>query len=411
MKIAFISHGHPVESKGGTEVASHCLFNAMKEAGNDCLYIARTLKKSHPGTIFSSIAKDEILIHAPVVNPFDLSSQSMEHFNGLSLILQRFNPDVIHIHHFMNFGIEIFGILSNACPKAKIVFTVHEFLSICAHHGQMVKTGSLKLCHEEKYYDCAQCFPERTPQDFFVRKQFLQNNLAMVDRFISPSQFLADRYIKWGVEESQFSVIENVLDVSEKIPPIPLEGPFRGNFVFLGKASPFKGLDLLLEAILDLPAEYKEHFHLNVYAERLYKGLRPELKELVDQCGECVSYHGPFERNELQSIVAPNDWVIIPSIWWENSPVVIQEAISLGRPVVGSNIGGMKEKIEGKAGLTFPVGNKFELTKTLIQAMNPKCFDLWQSKLKKSDSIEEHSKLYQNLVRVKKEIRIPAANG
>ena len=410
MKIAYISHGRPAESKGGTEVASYCLFEAMKNAGHDCLYIARAVKKYHPGTSFSSLAKDEILIHAPASNWFDLSAQNIDHYDGLVNIMKRFNPDIIHVHHFMYFGIEIFGILSHACPKAKIVLTVHEFLSICAHHGQMVKTGSMKLCHESSYYDCAQCFPERTPMEFFVRKQFVQNHLSIVDHFISPSQFLADRYLKWGIHESRFKVIENVLDVSDNVPPMPQRNEHRGNFVFLGKASPFKGLDLLLEAIAELPDDYKKNFHLDIYAERLYKGLREELRNVIDDLGDLVTYHGPFERHELRSIVVPNDWVIIPSIWWENSPVVIQEAISLGRPLIGSNIGGMKEKIEGKAGLTFQVGKKHDLTRAIIEAMNPECFDLWQSKLKKSDSIEAHLKFYDQQLSTKKEIKFPISS-
>jgi glycosyltransferase involved in cell wall biosynthesis len=52
------------------------------------------------------------------------------------------------------------------------------------------------------------------------------------------------------------------------------------------------------------------------------------------------------------------DWVIVPSIWWENSPVVIQEAYHYGHPVICSDIGGMKEKvIDGVTGIHFEAQN------------------------------------------------------
>ena len=52
------------------------------------------------------------------------------------------------------------------------------------------------------------------------------------------------------------------------------------------------------------------------------------------------------------------DWVIMPSVWWENSPIVIQEAFFHGRPIISSNIGGMAEKITDDVdGLHFRVGS------------------------------------------------------
>ena len=47
------------------------------------------------------------------------------------------------------------------------------------------------------------------------------------------------------------------------------------------------------------------------------------------------------------------DWVIVPSIWWENSPVVIQEAFACRTPVIGTDHGGIAEKIIGQGGIGF----------------------------------------------------------
>ena len=65
-----------------------------------------------------------------------------------------------------------------------------------------------------------------------------------------------------------------------------------------------------------------------------------------------------------------SDWTILPSIWWENSPVVIQESFYFKRPVIGSNIGGISEKIRGKGGIEFEVANPLSLANTIESCIN-----------------------------------------
>jgi glycosyltransferase involved in cell wall biosynthesis len=65
------------------------------------------------------------------------------------------------------------------------------------------------------------------------------------------------------------------------------------------------------------------------------------------------------------------DWVVVPSIWWENSPLVIQEAFLHGRPVIASDIGGMKEKVlEGINGIHFRMGSAEDLADKLSTALS-----------------------------------------
>jgi glycosyltransferase involved in cell wall biosynthesis len=64
------------------------------------------------------------------------------------------------------------------------------------------------------------------------------------------------------------------------------------------------------------------------------------------------------------------DWVVVPSIWWENAPLVIQEAFAHGRPVICSDIGGMAEKVtDGVDGLHFRAGDPQSLADTIERAV------------------------------------------
>ena len=76
--------------------------------------------------------------------------------------------------------------------------------------------------------------------------------------------------------------------------------------------------------------------------------------------------------------MADVDWVVVPSIWWENSPLVIQEAFLHGRPVICSDIGGMAEKVtDGVNGLHFRVGDPEDLARVIAQAAGSS--QLWRT--------------------------------
>ena len=76
--------------------------------------------------------------------------------------------------------------------------------------------------------------------------------------------------------------------------------------------------------------------------------------------------------------MAEIDWVVVPSRWWENSPLVIQEAFLHGRPVICSDIGGMAEKVtDGVNGLHFRAGDARGLARVIEKAVNTE--GLWES--------------------------------
>ena len=70
---------------------------------------------------------------------------------------------------------------------APIVYTLHEFMPICHRQGQMLRVPDDEPCTEESPRRCHECFPEISPQTFFLRKRFVQSHLALVDLFIAPS--------------------------------------------------------------------------------------------------------------------------------------------------------------------------------------------------------------------------------
>lgn len=396
-RVAFISHGHPSASKGGAEMASWNLCEFLKTKGIECLYIARGSDELH-GERITHLGQD-VIFHTRIHDWFSLSTENTQALvKDLGEVLTKFDPDIVHIHHYAHIGIELFAAVKTAVPQAKLVFTLHEFMAICMHNGQMVKTRTLDLCEDPAFASCHNCFPQRTPGDFFLRKQYILDQFSCVDQFISPSEFLAQRYINWGVPKNKLTVIENVLPEIDPIAPRPInQNEKRCKFAFFGQINPYKGIDLLLEAIALIPDDLRSQITLEVHGANLdvqtsdFKAKVNDLYEIVESS---VEFKGRYESAELPARIANCDWVVIPSIWWENSPVVIQEAIRYGRPLIGADIGGMQEKIAEQYGLTFEARNAQSLAKVLEKATQPDVFEYWHGKLNSIQNYEQQHLMF-----------------
>jgi len=379
MRILIISHGHPAFSIGGVEVASHALFRAIQTTGTDeAFYLARAAPPMtrHAATPLMSLRQGEreTFLHTDSWDEFWLSNGGLDDLtNGFGAYLDQVRPDVVHFHHVIGLGVEAIALVRRRLPSARIVMTFHEYLPICANHGQMVTARRNRLCHEASPAACNGCFPERSPAELFQREQHLKNYFMLADGFISPSRFLVERYAAWGLPAERFHVIENGLE-GVAVPHRPLPpGGRRDRFAFFGQVSEFKGLHVLLDAVTRVPDEIWGDASVNVFGGNLEfqpEAFRTRFSALMERAGRRTRFHGAYRPADLPALIAAVDWTIVPSIWWENSPVVIQESFLHRRPLIVSNIGGMAEKVrDGLDGLHFRVGSSEDLADRLRMAL------------------------------------------
>ena len=125
---------------------------------------------------------------------------------------------------------------------------------------------------------------------------------------------------------------------------------------------------------------------------------------LLAERGSNVTNAGSYKREELPQLMANVDWVVVPSIWWENAPLVIQEAFMCGRPVICGDVGGMAEAVgSDKNGLHFRVGDAMSLAETMIRAATTTgLWDKLRSNIPPPYTIAEHTEklanIYQQLI-------------
>jgi glycosyltransferase involved in cell wall biosynthesis len=415
LKVLVVSHAHPGLSLGGAEVASHNLHRGLNTLpGVSSHFIARAgapLPRHEASALMSHAAGEgEILYHAESYDHFMLSNSETDEIRRDFLRYVRVvEPDVVHFHHVIGLGLETIYAVREALPQARIVMTFHEFLSLCHHHGQMVKRSGGALCSRSTPVDCHGCFPEISPARFLRRERFIRAMLELCDHYVSPSRFLAERYIEWGLPRARVSVVENGLAIDTAAPPRALPpGGRRGRFAFFGQMIEFKGVDVLLEAAARVPeAVWGEDAAVMIFGghlERTTPEYRARLEKLLEVAGRRARLYGPYRNADMPRLMQSVDWVVVPSTWWENSPVVIQEAFFHRRPVITANIGGMAEKVtDGVDGMHFRARSAEDLADRMIEALaDPSRFDRLSAGIRAPQThhaaAAEHLALYRRLM-------------
>lgn len=365
LRIVIAAHGHPELSKGGGEIAAYHLFRALRRR-QDCevwfIGCDRSMEADRAGAVLMQPFSSREYIYAPgEFDWFKFANRDHKFPADFARLLAELRPDIIHFHHYVHYGVETFYNVKRILPDCRIILTLHEFLAICHHYGQMITSVHRNLCYEASAIRCQRCFPEFSRSDFYLRQRYIQRFFDLVDGFIAPSRFLAERYVAWGVPADKMHIVENLIPVARataETPAISRKGPLR--IGFFGQISPLKGIDLLFDAAAAWAGDAQSDVVFEIFGD--YRNQPAEFQEdflqRLPRSGRNVRFHGPYDSNRVDALMRSVDAVLMTSIWWENSPVVIQEAFRNRRPVICPNIGGMAEKVrDGTDGFHFPVGS------------------------------------------------------
>ena len=410
MRILIVSHSHPRVQNGGSEVASHALFERLAACeGVDAWYLGCTRGTGYQRagqSITQPFGDRDFLYTVGEFEDFKFANRDTGFARDFRELLRALRPDIVHFHHYVNLGVEAFAHVREQLPQARIVLTLHEMLAICHQQGQMVTRPDGTLCRRSGPVECGRCFPEIQPADFFLRGLYIRHHLRHVDRFISPSRFLAGRYAGWGVPENCISVIENVARLDPDRPATRPASRLPGDPASLrvgvfGQISVLKGIDVVIEAAALLEREGCRDIAFSVHGDDNNQpaGFRSRFRTQVEGFGRNIAFHGAYDNAEVDRLMEAVDVVLVASVWWENSPVVIQEALRNDRPVICSDIGGMAEKVvPGETGLHFAVGDPRSLAGVLkALAADPalrEALGRGVARRHREDALDDHLRLY-----------------
>ncbi len=411
-RVLFVSNNHPDLYIGGAEVYSYELYKAMRDSVEfEPIFLARSIASGHGsrrGTPFYTLNGDpnQVLWSQVGHDYFLMTSSNKEeytvHFHDF---LAAYRPDIVHVQHTIGLGFDLIQQIKRSLPGAPIVYTLHEFLPICPAKGLMVRTFGNELCREATPARCHECFPEKPPYEFFLREGFIKAHLRHVDLFLAPSHYLLERFVDWGIPRERIRFHE--YGRTFRPPADGAEDPPLGHIGFFGQIRPHKGVVMLLQAMRLLADRGNRNIRLFLNGtgqETESEDFQAEIADLLKICPN-VTLLGKYEPAEIVERMRDIAWVVVPSIWWENSPLVIQEAFMNRRPVICSDIGGMAEKVrDGVDGLHFRVNDAVSLAATLERAVDSpsrwrRLRDAIRPIYSIAESVEELGSIYRSLLR------------
>jgi glycosyltransferase involved in cell wall biosynthesis len=382
-KVLYVLHNHPTLFPGGAEQCALELFETLRGSDEiEPILLARISRTSlpfanRPGTPFLTVdgRPDEYFL-------FTESEPTYDYFFGTSRdkslyatyfadFLAAYRPDVVHFQHTLHMGYDLVSTARRVLPEAPIVYTLHEYLPICHRQGQLLRTEhkNEELCLQATPRRCNECFPHIPSSDFFLRERSIKAHLANVDLFVAPSQFLLQRFVDWGVPPDRI-----VCEDYGRRPAIRLaereETRPRNRFGYFGQFNPYKGVETLLTAMAKF--EDRPAIQLRLHGANLDQQdaeFQESFASLLEAADANVTMVGQYQPTDMPWLMRDIDWVVVSSRWWENSPLVIQEAFMQRRPVICSGIGGMAEKVTNNVnGLHFTVNDADSLAAVIERA-------------------------------------------
>ena len=250
---------------GGAQQVCYELFEGLREAGEVRPVLLASVDSSYPSLYKSGACitgfdgrEDEYLY---LSNDYDYRwhrTNDLRQIDAFVDFLLQIKPDVVHFHHFLTYGIDFFTLTRKTLPDALIVFTFHEFLTICANNGHMIRRTDKSLCKYESQVRCHQCFPDQSPEDFFLRKMWMLRHLQAVDVFTCPSKFMIEPFTNWGIPREKIVHISNGQTDYARLDAAKAggEGATRHKrFGFFGQLVDAKGVLVILDAVGILRAE------------------------------------------------------------------------------------------------------------------------------------------------------------
>ena len=384
MRALVVTHLHPKFSMGGAQLSAWNIYTSLKHADQDVHFLAFSPPKHHRSERSRLLHLDPT-DHVIEVDDYDYFWNILKDFSAVETVanfVRALAPNVVHLHHFLHVGWNGIRRIASANKNVKLILTFHEYLLMCNNHGQMITTKSQTLCCRADSPSCARCFPAVPELHFLKRQVAALDGLSCVHLVTAPSHFLMNRLIEFGVPEHKCVVIENLLDsktVSRAVGAPPNDTSMKpANKIrvgFFGRLTENKGIYVFLsaaECILKSALCDSLEFHVWGDMSGQPRDEQDRIETALKSTAQNLTYHGPYDNAETTALMGEVDYVVVPSVWWENAPLVIQEAFLSGRPVIASNIGGMQEKVQdGENGLHFEVGNSRDLAKKLELAITP----------------------------------------
>lgn len=419
MRILLPVHHFPPRYTAGAELYTYRLARWLQRHGHVVEVVAvESVESESPDLLnVTSDTFDGIPVHRLHFNRA-AGERSWEYDNPLigewfERCLEQTPADLVHFQ--AGYLIGVAPLRAAVAAGVPTVLTLHDYWFICPRWTLLRGDGALCNAVPDDPAECAWCLhldrrrfrlPEQATGGRFgqfirrtgfdpgrehiaSRRKMLLSALALPDAVIAPSHFLANQ-MRAYVPPDRLHVSRYGLDLTPFSNVQHDEERQTLRIGFIGQIMPHKGIHLLIAAFRQLRARFRRvelHIYGGLTANPTYV---TRLRRLAGQDPR-IHFHGRVENTSVPATLARLDVAVVPSTWYENSPLAIMEAHAAGTPVVTADIGGMAELVrDGVDGLHFHFNDVTDLARVLQRLIDePDLLPRLRSGIQKPRSIED----------------------
>ena len=410
MKILLVVHQFFPKHRTGTEVLTLELARGLLRKGHHVevltgAFCAGEAVATPPW--LTEAAYDGIRVHrlnygeSACRDPFALHSSAPARVELVKLVVSRAAPEIVHVNHFAGLSSAIIPAIRTL--RTPVVYTATDFWAVCPQYT-LRHSFDNKVCDgPDGGLDCIRCcvdwFSHRPAHAAWIAKSLARTGLfrsrgtiRQVDSLtrrpkivaahvnasnmiISATRFLAEMLVRNGIDAGLVRIIPYGVDIGElaRRLEVPLRftaaAPLR--LAFMGTMAELKGPHVVLDALAALGDRAPE------IALQLYGQGDPrnpyfrEIRAKVERLGGIAVLKGTFPHDRIGEVMSGHHLLVVPSLWYESTPLVLCSALAAGIPALVSRLGGMTEIIEeGINGVSFPAGDATALKGVLLRFLD-----------------------------------------
>lgn len=410
MKVLLVVHQFFPEVRDGTEVLTLELAHGLLRRGHRVEILTGALGEGEPSAAppwLTESVYEGITVHrlnyyeSTCRDPIALHSSAPARTELVRRVVSQTEPEIVHINHF-------FGLSSEIIPAVRmlrtpVVYTATDFWAICPQITLLHRFDN-KVCDgPEGGLDCIRCcvnwFSRRSTRTAWIAKSLATTGAfrahgtmrqveSLIRRpksvaahvnasnmIISATRFLADMLVRNGIDARLMRIIPYGVDIGKvgRRLEVPLcftaAAPLR--LAFMGAIAERKGPHIVLDALAALGDRAR------AISLQLYGRGNPgdpyfrEVRAKVERLGGIAVLAGTFPHDRIGEVVTGHHLLVVPSLWYESTPLVLCSALAAGIPALVSRLGGMTEIVEeGTNGLSFTPGDAPALKEVLLRLLD-----------------------------------------
>ena len=367
MKILLVNKFHYL--KGGSEKYYFDLAKLLQEHGHEVAFFSMQDEKNIKTDCKEYFVENSDMNSKNPLKAFDII-YSRKNKKIIEKALEDFKPDIVHINNFQR---QLSASIIEPIKKRNIpiVFTAHDLQAICPAIVMLDnKKNICEKCLNGKYINCikGKCVKNSGLKSILGAvegKYYRWKKIysRKIDKIIAPSEFYKQKLIQDGIPENKIEALHNFINIEDYNVTIEDEG----YALYYGRIIKEKG-------VLNLIKAFK-----NIKNSKLYiAGDGPDIEKVKkyiheNNMDDTVKLLGYLNSSQVKEYVRKARFIVVPSIWYENCPYSVLETLAMGKPIIGSNLGGIPELVkDNETGLIYKYNSVIELEEKMNDLLNNK---------------------------------------